>query len=147
MNYATEYSPFPAALMTAYFVFIGVLIIYSLIVHWRIFTKAGREGWECIIPIYNIIILLKIVGKPWWWILMFIIPGVNIVFIVWTYNMLSKSFGKDEAFTVGLVFLKIIFISILAFGKSKYLGPYGDQAAFLAHNNQDNGGFDFDKNL
>lgn len=78
---------------------------------------------------------------------MFIIPVVNIIFLVWMYNMLSKSFGKDEAFTVGLVFLGIIFLSILAFGKSKYLGPYGNQAAFLARNNQDNGGFDFDKDL
>ncbi len=46
--------------------------------------------------------------------------------------MVSKSFGKDEAFTVGLVLLQIIFFPILGFGSAKYLGPYGDPAAFAA---------------
>ena len=50
--------------------------------------------------------------------------------------MLSKSFGKDEGFTVGMVLLGFIFIPILAFGDAKYLGPYGDQDAFRAYQAQ-----------
>jgi hypothetical protein len=59
-----------------------------------------------------------------------LIPVVNIVFLIWLYNMVSKSFGHDEGFTMGLLLLGFIFWPILGFGKSKYLGPYGDPLAF-----------------
>jgi hypothetical protein len=117
---------------------LAVFLVASM---WTIFTKAGQPGWAAIIPIYNFIILLKIVGKPTWWLLLFLIPVVNYVFIIWTYNMLSKSFGKDEGFTAGLVLLGIVFFPILAFGDAKYLGPFGDQAAFQALQQPN---FDFD---
>ncbi len=110
------------------------LVVFLIAAMWKIYEKAGQEGWAAIIPIYNTYILLKIVGKPGWWLLLMFIPLVNIVFLVWTYNMLSKSFGKDEGFTVGLLLLGIVFIPILGFGDAKYLGPYGDKAAFDAMN-------------
>ena len=114
------------------FVFVLAVIIFIFAAMWKIYVKAGQEGWEAIIPIYNTYVLLKIVGKPWWWLLLMLIPFVNIVLIIWTYNMLSKSFGKDEGFTVGLLLLGIVFFPILGFGEAKYLGPYGDKAAFDA---------------
>ncbi len=120
-------------LPAGFLIFILVLILLVIVSMWKIFEKAGEEGWKAIIPIYNMYVLLKIVGKPGWWLLLFIIPLVNYVFIIWTYNMLSKSFGKDEGFTVGLVLLGIVFFPILAFGSAQYLGPFGDKAAFEAH--------------
>jgi hypothetical protein len=69
--------------------------------------------------------MLKIAGKPGWWLILFLIPGVNIIFIIWTYNMISKSFGKDEGFTLGLTFLGFIFWPILGFGDATYRGPFG----------------------
>ena len=99
-----------------------VLMIFSM---WKIYTKAGKPGWACIIPIYNIIVLLEIVGKPWWWFLLMLIPFVNIVLAIWMLNLLSKSFGHDVGFTLGLLFLGFIFIPILGLGESKYVGPAG----------------------
>jgi hypothetical protein len=119
------------------------LVIFYLYVSWKIFEKAGRPGWEAIIPLYSAYILLKIVGKPGWWLLLYLIPFVNIVFAIWTVNMLSKSFGKDEGFTIGLIVLSFIFYPILAFGSAKYLGPYGDPVAFRAL--QEERLFDFEK--
>jgi len=110
---------------------IGLVIIYVAILGlvlasmWAIFTKAGKPGWAALIPIYNLIVLLEIVGKPWWWLLLMVIPLVNVVFAVWTYYLLSKSFGKSEGFTVGLILLSIIFLPILAFGDAQYQGPAG----------------------
>jgi hypothetical protein len=118
------------------------LIFLPIVVQWIIFQKAGKPGWASIIPIYSLYVLLKIVGKPGWWLLLFCIPVVNIVYLIWTINMLSKSFGKDEGFTVGLVLLGIVFYPILAFGSARYLGPYGDPVAFRAAQSPD---FDFDK--
>ena len=107
-------------------------VVFLVVCQWKIYTKAGQPGWACIIPIYNYYILLKIVGKPGWWLLLLLIPFVNIIFAIWVTNMLSKSFGKDEGFTVGLLLLGIVFYPILAFGSARYLGPYGDAAAFQA---------------
>ncbi len=103
-----------------------VLIIVSM---WKIFTKAGKPGWACIIPIYNIIVLLEIVGKPWWWLLLMLVPVVNLVLAIWVLNLLSKSFGHEVGFTLGLIFLSFIFIPILGLGESKYVGPAGKAQA------------------
>ena len=118
------------------------ITIFLIAAQWKIFTKAGQPGWACIIPIYNIYIMLKIVGKPWWWLLLMLIPFVNLIYAIWMINMLSKSFGKDEGFTVGLLLLAIIFYPILGFGPAKYLGPYGDPVAFRAYQEQHK--FDFE---
>ena len=118
------------------------VIVIMIAAGWKLYEKAGQPGWACIIPIYGVLVLLKIIGKPWWWILMFLIPVVNIVFAIWMLNMLSKSFGKTEGYTVGLVFLGIVFYPMLAFGDARYLGPYGDKAAFDAAQNPN---FDFEQ--
>jgi Family of unknown function (DUF5684) len=114
-------------------VFICLIAFIQIIPQWVVFSKAGQPGWACLIPFYNIYIMTKITGKPAIWTLWCIIPVVNIIFLVWLMNMMSKSFGHGEGFTAGLVLLGIVFWPILAFGKSKYLGPYGNQAAFKAY--------------
>ncbi|OJV55883.1 MAG: hypothetical protein BGO31_17500 [Bacteroidetes bacterium 43-16] len=135
---------------------IGIAIIFYLGViflmiasMWKIFEKAGEKGWKAIIPIYNLVVLLQIVGKPDWWIVfMLLVPIANIVFMIWTYNMLSKSFGKDEGFTVGLILLGIVFFPVLAFGDAEYQGPYGTPEAFQAYRKKlGQGQFDFDHSL
>ena len=121
MNTYNEHFEFPTGL----FVFIGVVALFMFVAHWIIYTKAGKPGWAAIIPIYNIIVLLEIVGKPWWWIFLMLIPFVNIVIGIMVVNQLSLSFGKDSGFTVGLILLGFIFYPILAFGSAQYIGPGG----------------------
>lgn len=133
----TNYPTLP----TSWIVICCCCALFIIVAQWIVYQKAGKPGWACIIPIYGTLVMLKIVGKPWWWILLFLIPGVNLVFAIWMINMLSKSFGKDVGFTLGLLFLGIIFYPILAFGSARYIGPYGDHAAFQARNPD----FDFDK--
>jgi Family of unknown function (DUF5684) len=107
------------------------LMVFFIICGWKIFVKAGEEGWKSIIPIYSAIIMCKIVGKPWWWILLLFVPIVNFVIAIWLTNLLSKSFGKSEGFTVGLLFLSFIFYPILAFDRTiVYKGPAGDPTRF-----------------
>ena len=87
----------------------------------EIYRKSNNPGWSAIIPIYNVLIYLKIIGKPWYWIFLFCIPLINVVFHIWGCNLLSKKFGKKEDFTFGLVFLPFIFLPILGFGNSVYI--------------------------
>jgi hypothetical protein len=133
-----NYDASSASGMAALFAIISACIIPIIIVSviviigkWKIYEKAGKPGWAAIVPIYSTIVLLEIVGKPIWWILLFLIPCVNIVFLVWTINLLSKSFGQSEGFTVGLILLGIVFYPILGFGNYQYLGPSAKEAGGL----------------
>ncbi len=120
-----------------------LIFIFLTAAMWRVFEKAGQPGWAAIIPFYNIYIMTKIGGKPGYWVLLCLVPVVNLVIIIWLYNMVSKSFGKDEGFTAGLILLGFIFWPILGFGSAKYLGPFGDPAAFAAYQGKDR--FDFEQ--
>lgn len=102
---------------------IGIsILILEIVALWFILEKAGEPGWAAIIPIYNYLEVIKIAGKPWWFILLMLVPVVNLVIYILILNGLSKSFGKDSAFTVGLFFLRFIFLPILGFGKAQYSG-------------------------
>jgi len=102
------------------------IIVLMLASYWKVFTKAGKPGWAILIPIYNIIVMLEIGGKPWWWLLLIMfVPIANVVMAIWMINMISLSFGKSTGFTIGLLLLPIIFWPILAFGDATYQGPAG----------------------
>jgi len=98
---------------------IGIVMLVAL---WMVFQKAGKPGWAAIIPIYNVIVLLQIAGKPWWWILLFLIPIVNLVVIFLVDLEISKKFGNGAPFAIGLFFLPFIFYCILGFGSARYQG-------------------------
>ncbi len=97
----------------------------KIVAGWTIFTKAGKPGWALLIPVYNLLVLLQIIGKSWWWLLLLCIPFVNLIFYIWGTNLLAKSFGKKVDFTIGLLLLPIVFYPILAFSKAEYVGPAG----------------------
>jgi hypothetical protein len=106
------------------------IIVLEIAALWKVFVKAGHPGWAAIVPIYNLYIVLKIIGRPGWWILLFllgIIPffGWIAVFVIGIIIALdlAKSFAKSSGFAVGLAFLNFIFIPILGFGESQYVGP------------------------
>ena len=98
-------------------------VIVAIAGLWQVFVKAGHEGWKAIIPIWNTIILLEIVGRPIWWVILFFVPIVGFVIWVILCNDISKSFGRGAGTTVGLVFLSPIFFIILGFGTAEYKGP------------------------
>lgn len=108
-----------------------IILVVSIIANWKIFTKAGEKGWKSIIPIYNSVVLFKIIGLSPWLLLIYLaafIPVIGsiavIVLSIVSVYYLSKSFGKGAGFTVGLIFLPQIFQLILAFGSAEYVGPY-----------------------
>lgn len=99
-----------------------VVIVLMIAAQWKIYTKAGQPGWAAIVPIFNIIVLLKIIDKPLWWIALLIIPLVNIVILFLMNIELAKKFGKDTGFGIGLILLPFIFLPILGFGDAQYQG-------------------------
>ena len=107
----------PGALYWIVMLAVTVLIVASV---WKVFVKAGKPGWACLVPIYNIVVLLDIAGKPWWWILLMFIPLVNLVVAILVAVALAKNFGKGTGFAIGLIFLGFIFYPILGFGDAQY---------------------------
>lgn len=128
---------------------IGVVLMVALIwcvvcivANWKIYTKAGEPGWKCLIPIYNQYILFKVTWDVkffWVWVGIYVVNmivaflevpfvgvilGIAMVVVsVAQLHKMSKAFGHDVGFTLGLVFLNPIFMLILAFGSSEYIGP------------------------
>lgn len=107
-------------LMTAIYSFTFLFSVIQLTSMWRIFQKANQPGWAAFVPFYNIIIWLKIIAKPTWWLILLFIPGVNIVMSIIMTNSLAACFGRSTGFTFGLIFLGIFFFPILAFNDYEY---------------------------
>ena len=126
-----------AGLWLVYMLVCLAIAVVAIIGMWKVFTKAGKEGWKSLIPVYNLYTLCEIVGVSPWWILIVFLGGLVCIIPVlgWLAYMaatiyfgilLAKStanaFGKDTGFAVGLYFLAPIFFCILGFGKAKYEG-------------------------
>jgi hypothetical protein len=105
-------------------ILIDIVVLFTLIMMeslWKIFKKAGRDGWAALIPVYNTLTIIDIVGKPAIWFIFMFIPFVNIIFVVWVVNLLAKRFGKSEGYTIGLLFLPFIFYPMLGLSEQQML--------------------------
>jgi hypothetical protein len=101
-------------------VFTIALTVLLVAACWKIFTKAGEPGWAALIPIYNLVVLLKIAGKPAWWFVLLLIPFVNFVVLIMVMLSLAKNFGKGTGFAFGLLLLSPVFYPMLAWGDARY---------------------------
>jgi signal peptidase I len=116
--------------------YIGAYIIaaplFILIItgFWKLFEKAGRSGWEALIPVYGAYVMLKLSGKPWWLLLLFIVPGVNIIIALGLVIDFVKSFGKFKMSQhAAVVLLPFIYLPKWSFDKNtRYLGPSASYA-------------------
>lgn len=101
-----------------------IILVIVIASWWKIFTKAGQPGWAAIIPIYNLIVLLDIIGRPVWWIVLFFIPFVNAIVGIIISIDTAKVFGKGIGFAVvGLILFSFIGYPILGFGSAAYSAP------------------------
>lgn len=105
---------------------LGLILVAAV---WKVFTKAGKPGWASLVPIYNAIVLLEIAGRPVWWFILLFIPGVNLIIMIIVMIDVAKNFGHGAGFGLGLALLSPIFLLILGFGSSRYVGPGGGALA------------------
>ena len=112
-----------------------VIAVYIIFITWRVFEKAGRKGWESIIPFYNIYVAFTIAGLEWWYLILIFVPFVNIYVAVHLSIELAHRFNKSTAFGFGLLFLNPIFMSILAFEKDTVYTPVDGSSNMNSSNN------------
>ena len=121
MNYSS-YQNTNVQLSTGTIIIYIAIAVLMIVANWKIFTKAGRPGWASIVPFYNLYVEFEIAGMNGWLFLLLLVPIANIVILIMLYIKLAQVFGKDAGFTIGLIFLNMIFLLILAFGSAQYQG-------------------------
>ena len=109
--------------LTVYMIFALAVLVLTIIARWKIYTKAGKPGWASLIPFYTQYCLYYIAWGTGWLFLLGFVPIVNLVVAIMVNFKLAKAFGKGTGFGFGLLFLNTIFILILGFGDTKYVGP------------------------
>lgn len=126
-----------AGFLVVFFIIIIALSVFMLVALFKVYKKAGEEGWKCLIPFYNTYTQCKFIGinPNWVWIMLGLsvlsaVPLVGLVsfvasiyFSILQSVSLARSFGKSDAFAAGLIFLPVVFIPMLAFGDAEYVGP------------------------
>ncbi|AOW08031.1 signal peptidase I [Flavobacterium gilvum] len=88
--------------------FLAVQVIHFLGT-WKIYESAGRKRWEAAIPVYNAIVLMKIIGRPTWWTILLFIPIINLIMfpVIWVETI--RSFGKKSSLDTALVIVTLGF--------------------------------------
>jgi len=113
-----------SSIMLYIFVPILALMVLMLISMWKIFVKAGREGWESLVPILSLVRIIQIAKMPMWSLIICFIPYVNAIFGFWFVYALAKSFNKSVGYSLGLLFLPFIFYPHLAFSNASYANEF-----------------------
>ena len=122
-GYDAAYAAAASGFSAVYAILSLAISVLTLVAMWKLFVKAGRAGWKCLIPFYNTYCLYDIAwGNGWLFLLMFV-PCVNVVVGIMMLFKLAKAFGQGTGFGFGLLFLNTIFILILGFGSAEYVGP------------------------
>jgi len=96
---------------------IAVLIVAGF---WKVLEKGGLPGWGALVPIYNAVLWMRLAGRPGWWVLLLLIPFVNIFVGLIVHYDVAMKFGKGIGFALGMMFLPMIFYPILGFGSAQY---------------------------
>lgn len=81
---------------TGWLLFILIIQVIHFLGTWKLYIKAGRQAWEAAVPVYNAVVLMKIINRPWWWTILLFIPIVNLIMfpVVWVETL--RSFGKNS---------------------------------------------------
>jgi hypothetical protein len=108
-----------------YFVVYAVVLIFYIAAFWKIYEKAGLNGWAAIIPIYNGWTYFRAAGRPGWWVLTMIFPPVFLVLWIIAQLDMAKAFDRSVWFGIGLIFLSFIFVPILGYGSAQHTGRVG----------------------
>ncbi|MDT0688348.1 signal peptidase I [Salegentibacter sp. F188] len=94
---------------TEWFLFFLLIQVIHFFGTWKLYKKAGRQAWEAAIPIYNAVILMKIINRPWWWVILLFIPVVNLIMfpVIWVETV--RSFGRHSTTDTWLAILTLGF--------------------------------------
>ncbi len=113
-----------------WFIFILIIQIIHGLGTWKLYIKAGRQAWEAFIPIYNGVVLMKIINRPWWWIILLFLPIVNLIMLIVVWVETARSFGKNTKLdtflavvTLGFYNFYLNYIADVEYVKDRNIQP------------------------
>lgn len=95
--------------LTEWFFFFLILQVVHFLGTWKLYQRAGRKAWEAAVPVYNAVILMKIINRPWWWVILMFIPIVNLIIIPVIWVETIRSFGRNSVAETWAVVLTLGF--------------------------------------
>ncbi|HLU81391.1 MAG TPA: signal peptidase I, partial [Flavobacteriaceae bacterium] len=95
--------------LTQWFIFFFIIQAIHFLGTWKLYQKAGRKAWEALIPVYNAVVLMKIINRPWWWVILLFIPIVNLIMIPVVWVETIRSFGRNSGMDTFLVLVTLGF--------------------------------------
>ncbi len=111
--------------------FILIVQIIHFLGTWKLYQKAGRQGWEAAVPVYNAFVLTKIINRPWWWVILLFIPIINLMIFPSFWVETVRSFGKEKTtdvllavFTLGFYIYYLNYVADVQYKKERQLAPY-----------------------
>ena len=116
--------------MTEWFVFFLIIQVIHFLGTWKLYVKAGRKSWEAVVPVYNAIVLMKIINRPVWWVFLLFIPIINLLMfpVIWIETI--RSFGKNSTadsflavFTLGFYTYYINYFTKVSYIEDRSLKP------------------------
>jgi hypothetical protein len=100
-----------------------VVLALTVVGAWLTLVKAGKRGWLVLVPVVNLAMLIKVARRPIAkWVVLLLLPGVNVIAIAPLSVALARRFGYGPAFGIGLAYAPFVFYPILGFGPSQAIG-------------------------
>ncbi|MGG5577348.1 signal peptidase I [Myroides sp. C15-4] len=122
-----------------WFIFFLLIQVVHFIGTWKLYVKAGRKAWEAAVPVYNGVVLMKIINRPWWWVILLFIPIVNLIMFPVVWVEILRSFGKKSTFdtilgvvTLGLYVAFINYVGDVKYRENRSLKPDTESGEFLS---------------
>ena len=104
---------------TEWFIFFLLIQVVHFLGTWKLYQRAGRKAWEAAIPVYNAVVLMKIINRPWWWVVLMFIPIVNLIIIPVIWVETIRSFGRNSTIdTVAVILTLGLYIYYVNYGTS-----------------------------
>jgi signal peptidase I len=97
--------------VTQWIIFFFVIQVLHGLATWKLYIKAGRQAWEAFVPVYNAIVLMKIINRPWWWTILLFLPIVNLILFPVVWVEIARSFKKNTALDTFLAIFSLGFYS------------------------------------
>ena len=94
---------------TQWIIFFFLIQVIHFLGTWKLYKKAGRKPWEAIVPVYNAVILMKIIRRPWWWVILLFLPIINLIMIPVVWVETIRSFGRNSTADTLLVLVTLGF--------------------------------------
>lgn len=109
--------------MAYFYIFIIAQLITGLF-FWKGFVKAGYKPWLAFVPVYNHVIFLRIIERPWWWVFLLYLPVIgNIMMVVMTYEWFHVFGYRKKRYTLFAVLTLGLYTAYVNYlPQTQYIG-------------------------